>query len=126
MKNFIRNWLGLPEDYKAIADDIGMLHNGIQNVSKQMFELFHVLPFTPGILKLTAKDAATFTAPTMIQANSPVALLTGVVMAARQGHSHMPINGELPDATRKILEDRGFVIQEFEGSGGKELHVLWT
>lgn len=126
MKNFIRTWLGLPEDYKAIADDIGMLHNGMQGLSKQMFELFHTLPFSPGILKLTAKDAATFTTGTMVQANSTIALLTGVVMAARQGHSHMPINGELSDATRKVLEDRGFVIQEFEGSEGKQLHILWT
>jgi hypothetical protein len=126
MKNFIRTWLGLPEDYKAIADDIGMLHNGVQGLGKQMFELFHTLPFTPGILKLTAKDAATFTAATMVQPNTAIALLTGVVMAARQGHSYMPVNGELSDATRKLLEDRGFRVEEFQGTETSSLHIIWS
>lgn len=127
-KNWLRNWLGLPEDYKAIADDIGMLHNGLQGLGKQMFEVFHLLPFAPAVLKLTAKDAANFTAPTMIQPNTPIALLTGVLMAARQGHSYMPVNGELADTTKKFLEDRGFRVENFEGTDGNSsgLHIIWS
>jgi hypothetical protein len=126
MKNFIRTWLGLPEDYQAIADDIGTLHQSIQTLGKQQFELFHTLPFTPAILNLTAKAAAQFTNATMVQANTPIALLTGVVMAARQGHSYMPVNGELPEATRKILEDRGFRVEEFQGTDSSGLHIIWS
>lgn len=127
MKNFIRTWLGLPEDYKAIADDIDMLHNGLQGLGKQMFELFHLLPFSPAVLKLTAKDAAQFTAPTMIQANTPIALLTGVLMAARQGHSYMPVNGELSETTKKFLEDRGFRVEEFQGTDNNtSVQIIWS
>lgn len=126
MKNFIRAWLGLPEDYKAIADDIGTLHNGIQGLGKQMFELFHLVPFSPAVLKLTAKDAAAFTAPSMVPPNTPIALLTGVLMAARQGHSYMPVNGELDETTKKFLTDRGFRVENFEGTKDSGLHIIWS
>ena len=127
MKNFIRTWLGLPEDYTAIAGDINLLHEQIQGLGKQMFELFHLIPFSPAVLKLTAKDAAAFTAPTMIQANTPVALLTGVLMQARQGHSYMPVTGELDEVTKKFLVDRGFRVENFEGTDGHGgLHIIWS
>lgn len=126
MKNLIRKWLGLPEDYRAIADDIGRLHEALEGTGRQLFEVFHAMAFSPGILKLTAKDAATFTTKTMTPANSAIAILTGIVMAARQGQSYLQVTGELPAETRSMLEARGFVIQEFQGTESSGLNILWT
>jgi hypothetical protein len=126
MKNFFRAWLGINEDMQAIAGDMNMLHERTQSTALQVFELFHAMPFTAAVSSITAKDAAMLTSPDGIQANSLIAILMGILLNARQGHSVMEVNGELSDAVRKSLTNRGFKVEDTEGTGGTVTHILWT
>lgn len=126
MKNILRNWLGINEDVQAIAADMNMLHEHGQSTAFQVFELFHAMPFASAAISMTAKDAAMLTSPDGIQANSLTAMLMGILLNARQGHSLMQVTGELSDEVRAALTKRGFRIEDTEGTGGKVTHILWT
>lgn len=126
MKNILRNWLGINEDVQAIAADMNMLHEHGQSTAFQVFELFHAMPFASAAISMTAKDAAMLTSPDGIQANSLTAMLMGILLNARQGHSLMQVTGELSDEVRTALTKRGFRIEDTEGTGGKVTHILWT
>ena len=125
--NVFRNWLGINKDVENISKDMHMLLERIDTNSLHTFELFHAVPFASGILSLSAKMAAAITEPAGgIQANSLAAILTGIVLNARQGNSVMEVTGELPQDIRDALTKRGFVIEDSEGQHGKSVHILWT
>lgn len=124
--NVLRNWLGINEDMQAIAADMHMVHEQGQKTALQVFELFHAMPFASATIGITAKDAAMLTSPEGIQANSLTAILMGILLNARQGHSLMQVTGDLSDGVRATLEKRGFKIEETEGTAGKVTHILWT
>jgi hypothetical protein len=125
--NALRNWLGINKDMENISKDMHMLLERIDTTSLNTFELFHALPFASGILSVSAKMAAAITEPGGgIQANSLAAILTGIVLNARQGNSVMEVNGELSQDVRDALTKRGFVIEDSEGQHGKSVHILWT
>jgi hypothetical protein len=126
MKHIFRNWLGINEDVQAIAADMNMLHERSEGTAMQVFELFHAMPFAAGAIGLTAKDAARLTQPNGIQANSLTAMLMGILLNARQGHSLMQVTGTLSDDVREALIKRGFKVEDTEGTGGKTTHILWT
>jgi hypothetical protein len=126
MKNFFRNWLGLNEDMKAVANDVNILVERTEQQALRLFEIFHTLPFASGAMMLTAKDAAHMTVPEGIMANELPALLTGIISNARQGHDYFQVDGELRLEVRDSLLRRGFRIEDQEGSGGKSTFILWT
>ncbi len=126
MKNFLRNWLGINEDAQAIAADINQLHERTKINTKHIFEMLHTLPYAHGIPKLRAENAAEITEPNGISANSLPAILTGVVLNARQGESSMQVDGALPEDVREVLTRRGFKVEEHEGTAGKFTFILWT
>lgn len=125
--NKIRQWLGIESDIQNISKDMHMLLKRLDNNALNMFELFHGLPFAAGILSLTAANAAKITQPGGgIEANSITAILTGILLNARQGNSVMEVVGELPEEVRKALVNRGFEVQDSESDKGKMTHILWT
>lgn len=125
--NFFRKRLGINNDMENISKDMHMLLERCDQTSLNLFELFHVIPFSAGILSLTAENAARLTQPGGgIEANSITAILTGILLNARQGNSVMEVNGELSDEVRKALTNRGFEIQDSEGEQGKFVHITWT
>lgn len=125
--NFFRKWLGINNDMENISKDMHMLLERCDQTSLNTFELFHALPFASGVLSLSAKIAAAITEPAGgIQANSFPAILTGIVLNARQGNSVMEVSGELSQDVRDALTKRGFVIEDSEGQHGKSVHILWT
>ena len=123
----IRSWLGIDADIENISKDMHMLLERSDNNALNLFELFHAIPFSAGILSLTASTAARLTQPGGgIEANSITAILTGILLNARQGNSVMEIVGELPEEVRKALVNRGFEVQDSESDKGKMTHILWT
>ena len=126
MKNAIRNWLGINDDVKAISQDMLSLIEQQNQSGLNTFELFHALPFAAGIISLDAVSAARMTQPQGIQANSLPALLTGIVLKARQGASQLQVEGVLDQAVRDNLVARGFKVEDTEGSAGTFTHILWT
>lgn len=126
MKHLLRSWLGINDDMQAIAADINLLANRSDDQALSTYKIFHALPFVSGVMTLTAQEAARLTHPNGIQANSPAAIFTGIVMAARQGESQIQISGELPPAARELLILRGFQVEEHEGSDGKSTFIIWT
>lgn len=126
MKNFIRKWLGINDDMQAISQDITLLHKDAQNTSTQLFGIFHGLPFMSNVLHLQAKDAAAITDPSVIQRNNLPSLLLGVIINARLGQSSFEVTGELTDTVAAQLRNRGFKVEDHEGSGGKSTFIIWT
>lgn len=126
MKNFLRKWLGINEDVQAIAADMNSLLDRCNNNALQTYELFHALPFSPLCLGINAKAAAQITAPNGIQANSLTAVLMGIILNARQGHSYLRLDGDLTDEIKHDLLKRGFKVEESEGTAGKAVNILWT
>ena len=126
MKNLIRAWLGINEDVINISEDMNLLNERTQTQGLQIFNLFHGLPFSAGILYFSAKDAARLTQPNGVQANSLEAILTGILLEARQGASNLQIEGELPTDVRDILTQREFLVEDHEGTDGKSTHIIWA
>jgi hypothetical protein len=126
MKNFFRNWLGLNEDMKAVANDVNILVERTEQQALRLFEVFHTLPFASGAMMLTAADAARMTLPEGVLPNELPALLTGVIANARQGNSYFEVDGELRLEVRDALLRRGFKVEDQEGSGGKATFIMWT
>jgi hypothetical protein len=124
--DWLRIRLGLNEDIQGIGQDIQTLGKSVEKLQQDMFTLFHALPFTAGVLSLTAADAAKFVAPN-IEQNALIPVLTFIVIATRQGQSSLQIIGELDPKVRIQLEKRGFKVEEVQGSGdNKGLFILWT
>ena len=124
--DWLRVRLGLNEDIQGIAQDIQTLGKSVEKLQQDMFALFHALPFTAGVLSLTAADAAKFVTPN-IEQNALIPLLTSIVIATRQGQSSLQIIGELDPKVRSQLEKRGFKVEDVSGSGdNKGLFILWT
>lgn len=124
--DWLRVRLGLNEDIQGIAQDIQTLGKSVEKLQQDMFTLFHALPFTAGVLSLTAADAAKFVTPN-IEQNALIPLLTSIVIATRQGQSSLQIIGELDPKVRSQLEKRGFKVEDVSGSGdNKGLFILWT
>ena len=126
MKNFFRNWLGINEDVRDIAADIKTLDERTQQQAMHTFELFHALPFAAGTVGLTSADAARLTQPHGVQANSLWAVLTGIIMKARQGQSQLEVEGELPADVREALTKRGFKVEDFTGTAGTNSYIIWS
>jgi hypothetical protein len=126
MKNLLRKWLGINEDMQAVAQDINQLVDLNQAQMRDTFEIFHALPFSAAMVRLTAKDAAMLTEPNGIQANSLPALLAGIVIKARQGESQLEIPGELSQEVRDELVKRGFKVEEYTGTKGAANFIIWT
>jgi hypothetical protein len=126
MKNFLRHWLGINDDIQLIAKDVNTLDERTNAQQRQTFELFHAMPFAKNVLQIDAKDAAAITQPNGIQANSLPALCMGIVLNARQGNSAMEVTGELPEFCRQKLLQRGFKVEDSEGTAGKMTHIIWT
>lgn len=126
MKNRIRNWLGINDDMRGIAADMQVLDERTQTQAMHTFELFHALPFAAGTISLTANDAARLTQPHGVQANSLWAVLTGIIMRARQGESRLQVEGELPQDVRDALVKRGFKVEDVTGTGGTSSFIIWT
>jgi hypothetical protein len=128
--NWITHWLrnrtGVNEDMQHIAGDIQTLAKSVEKLHQDLFTMFHALPFTAGVLTLTAADAAKFIAPS-IEQNGLISLLTSIVLATRQGQSSLQVVGEMDPKVRIQLEKRGFKVEEIQGSDdNKGLFILWT
>lgn len=126
MKKFIRNWLGITNDMMLIDSNFQQAGKEIESVEKNIFELFHALPFCSGILNMNAKDAAHLTMPNGIEQNSPFAILTGILVAARQGSSYLQVSGKLSEDVRHFFISRGFEIQDANEEGDEFTYILWT
>jgi hypothetical protein len=126
MKNILRTWLGINEDARNIATDINTLDERSKQQAVHTFELFHALPFVSGTVGLTAADAAKLTQPSGVQANSLWAVLTGIIIKARQGESQLQVEGELPADVRDALIKRKFKVEEHTGTGGTSTFILWV
>ena len=126
MKNRIRNWLGLNKDLHDVATDLHTIAKRQEHNEFQLYEIFHALPFISGAMFLTAVDAAKLTHPHGIQANSLSALLTGIIVNARQGNSHLEVEGELTEEVREALITRGFKVENHTGTNGTSTFVIWT
>lgn len=126
MKNFLRKWLGINDDMVAVSQDINQLVSLNQAQMQDTFEIFHALPFTAAIVRLTAKDANMLTEPNGIQANSLPALLCGVVIKARQGENQLEVPGELSQEVRDELVKRKFKVEEFSGTKGVANYIIWS
>lgn len=123
----IRTWLAVNHDMGNVSEDITKLADGYNTVNKTIFDMFHALPFAAGILSLTAKDAAKYTNPNVMEQNALLPLLISIVMAMRQGDSSLQINGVLSDDVRKELTFRGFKIEDTTGSNDNTgTFILWT
>lgn len=126
MKQFLRNWLGITEDMIAVAQDVNTLAKDAEKQSQQLFSIFHVLPFTAGIMFMTAKDAAQLVQPTEVAANSLPVILLGIGINARMGQSAFEVSGVLPESVRTTLVERGFKVEEHEGTEKKSTFIIWT
>lgn len=126
MKNAVRNWLGINEDVANIARDINTLDERTRVQAMHTFELFHALPFVAGTISLTAKDAVKLLQPQGVQANSLWAVLTGIIIKARQGESQLQVEGELPQDVRDALVKRGFEVEDHTGTAGTSSFIIWT
>jgi hypothetical protein len=126
MKNIFRSWLGINEDVRDIAGDIKILDDRTKSLAMNTFELFHALPFVAGAAKLTASDAVKLTQPQGVQANSLWAVLTGIIIKARQGESQLQVEGELPQDVRDALVKRGFEVEDHTGTAGTSSFIIWT
>lgn len=126
MKHWIRNWLGINEDFQNAAKDIQNLDGALSRTNEDVFAMFHAMPFGAGIMTMTAVDAAKFFNAST-QGNSLITLLTAILFATRMGQSSLQVTGELPEIIRKQLEKRGFKVEEVQGSNdNKGLFILWT
>ena len=126
MKQFLRNWLGITEDVTDIARDINTLGKDAHQLSQQVFSIFHAMPFAAGTMYLTAQDAAKLVSPAEVQANSLPVILLGIVINSRMGMSSFEVTGELPEAVRNTLINRGFKVEEHEGTQAKSTFIIWT
>jgi hypothetical protein len=127
MKNWIRNWLGINQDMQYVAQDITKIVKISESLNSDVFGIFHALPFAAGILTMKAKDAASFVNPNVMEPNGLYSVLINILIAARQGHSYMQVEDKMSSFVRKNLEQRGFKIEETNGTNDvKGLFVLWT
>lgn len=126
LKNFLRNWLGITSDMEAVSADMHMLADHDNDILVKVFEIFHAVPYAAGVPQLTAKDAAKLTNPNGIEANSLIAVLLGILIAARQGGSYLQVNGALDNAVQTTLERRGFKFEEREEGDKKIVFIIWS
>lgn len=127
VRDYFRDLLGINTDVRDIAADMNNLGASLNKVGQDVFELFHTLPFSIGILNLKASDAAKFVNPNVGQQNLLIPVLTGIVMQCRMGQSSLQIQGTLSDDVRGELLKRGFKVEDLTGSNDNTgTFVLWT
>jgi len=125
--NWFRTILGINQDIENVAKDITTLAMSFDKLNQDVFAIFNTLPFSSGILKMTAADAAKITNPMAMEQNALLPLLTAIALSARQGQSSLQVNGELSTVVSFQLKERGFKIEEVQGANDNEgLFILWT
>lgn len=126
----LRRFLGINNDMTAVSQDITQLVALLDNVNKDVFNIFHGLPYASAVINLTAANASKWTNPKVGVPNGLLTILTHIVLAMRQGESYLQVPGEIDEKVAGELKARGFRIEETVGSdesgGHKGLFVVWS
>jgi hypothetical protein len=126
----LRRFLGINNDMTAVSQDITQIVALLDNVNKDVFNIFHGLPYASAVINLTAANASKWTNPKVGVPNGLLTILTHIVLAMRQGESYLQVPGEIDEKVAGELKARGFRIEETVGSteagGGKGLFIVWS
>jgi hypothetical protein len=126
----LRSFLGIDADMKAVSQDITQLVALLDSVNKDVFNIFHGLPYANTVINLTAANASKWTNPRVGIPNGLMTILTHIVLAMRQGESYLQVPGEIDAKVAAELKARGFRIDETDGSaesgGQKGLFIVWS
>jgi hypothetical protein len=126
----LRRALGINNDLTAISQDITKLVEMHDSLAKDVFNIFHGLPYVNAIINLNAANASKWTNPNVGQPNGLLLILTHIALAMRQGESYLRVPGEIHEKVASELKARGFRIEETVGSNesgnDKGLFVVWS